>query len=135
MKTTNPFKKTIEIYLKNRAELDPLFSETLKKENKNIDDCITYILNQVKASGCNGFTDDEIFGMAVHYYDEDDLKPGSKINAKVVVNHQVEITEDDKVDAKQKALDQLIAEEKARLTRKSKKKKEDPNQTEQVSLF
>jgi len=135
MKTTNPFKTTIEIYLKNRAELDPLFSETLKKENKNIDDCITYILNQVKASGCNGFTDDEIFGMAVHYYDEDDLKPGAKINAKVVVNHQVEITEDDKVDAKQKALDQLIAEEKARLTRKPTKKKEDPNQTEQVSLF
>ena len=135
MKTTNQFKKTIEIYLKNRAELDPLFAETLKKENKNIDDCITYILNQVKSSGCNGFTDDEIFGMAAHYYDEDDLKPGAKINAKVVVNHQVEITEDDKVDAKQKALDQLIAEEKARLTRKPTKKKEDPNQTEQVSLF
>ena len=38
------------------------------KPTKNIDNCITYILNQVKKSGCCGFSDDEIFGMALHYY-------------------------------------------------------------------
>ncbi|MBP9481471.1 MAG: hypothetical protein KBF15_08460, partial [Parabacteroides sp.] len=38
------------------------------KPEKNIDDCVTYILNEVKKSGCNGFADDEIYSMAVHYY-------------------------------------------------------------------
>lgn len=135
MKTTDAFKQAIQTYLDNRAAKDELFAETLKKPNKNIDDCVTYILNQVQKSGCNGFTDDEIFGMAVHFYDEDDLKPGKKINARVVVNHVVELTEEDKAAAKQKALDDVIAAEKERITKKSKKKKEEPKQVEQTSLF
>lgn len=135
MKSTDNFTKTIQIYLNNRAEQDELFAETLKKENKNIDDCVTYILNQVKASGCSGFTDDEIFGMAVHYYDEDDVKPGKKIKANVVVNHHVELTEEEKAQAKQKALDEVVAKEKERLTSKTKKKKEEKKETEQGTLF
>jgi hypothetical protein len=64
MKSTDHFKRTIEQHLNQVAIQDSLFAQTLKKENKNIDDCITYIFNQVKNSGCNGFEDDEIFGMA-----------------------------------------------------------------------
>ncbi|MDA6859547.1 Cas9 inhibitor AcrIIA9 family protein, partial [Escherichia coli] len=40
---------------------------------KNIDDCVTYILNYVQKSGCNGFSDGEIYGQAVHYYDENEI--------------------------------------------------------------
>ena len=89
MKGTDHFKKTINDHLLQLAANDSLFAETLKKPNKNIDGCVTYIFNEVKKSGCNGFADAEIFGMAVHYYDEDDIKPGKKINATVVVNHSV----------------------------------------------
>jgi len=89
MKGTDHFKKTINDHLLQLAANDSLFAETLKKPNKNIEGCITYIFNEVKKSGCNGFADEEVFGMAVHYYDEDDIKPGNKINATVVVNHSV----------------------------------------------
>lgn len=87
MKGSNYFKNVIEDYLNAQTQKDRLFAKTLKKENKNIDDCITYILNRVKESGCNGFADEEIFQMAVHYYDEDDLTIGRPIHTKVVVNH------------------------------------------------
>lgn len=91
MKASDNFKTTIEEYLINRVVTDSLFRESYKKENKNIDDCITYILNTVQKSGCNGFTDDEIFGMAVHYYDEDKIDIGKPLtNTRVVVNHKVE---------------------------------------------
>lgn len=74
MKATNHFKNTIQNYLEQRAQTDALFEWTYTtKENKNIDDCCTYILNEVLKSGCNGFADDEIFGMAVHYYDYPNL--------------------------------------------------------------
>ncbi|MDR2223529.1 MAG: PcfK-like family protein [Flavobacteriaceae bacterium] len=88
MEASNDFKEVIKNYLDNLAKQDTLFAETYMKENKNIDDCITYILNQVKSSGCNAFTDDEIFNMAVHYYDEDNIKVGKKINAKVIHSSQ-----------------------------------------------
>lgn len=134
MKTTDNFKKVIEDHLQQLASKDELFAGTLKKEKKNIDDCITYILNQVKASGCTGFTDEEIFGMAVHYYDEDDIKPRTKIEAKVVVNHRVELSEKEIEEAKQKALDDVVAEEKEKLRKKPKtaKKKDVP---ESPTLF
>jgi len=90
MSVSPQFKTVIENHLNQLAANDNLFAETLKKENKNIDDCCTYILNQVQKSGQMGFADEEIFGMAVHYYDEDNIKVGGKINAKAVVNHHVE---------------------------------------------
>lgn len=68
MKTTDHFKNTIKTYLEQRAAQDELFAVVFAKPTKNIDDCITYILNQVKESGCNGFADEEIYGLAVHYY-------------------------------------------------------------------
>lgn len=74
MKTTNHFKNTIQSYLEDRAKSDELFAASYAKPNKNIDECCNFILGEVQKSGCNGFSDDEIFGMAVHYYDEDDIK-------------------------------------------------------------
>lgn len=87
MKASINFTSTIENHLKALAAGDPLFAATLKKPNKNINDCCTYILNEVQKTKRNGFTDDEIFGMAIHYYDEDDVKVGKAVNARVVVNH------------------------------------------------
>lgn len=90
MQTTDTFKVVISAHLHSVGERDPLFKETLKKPNKNIEDCSTYILNQVKASGKMGFADDEIFAMAIHYYDEDNIKVGKPVKGKVVVNHSVD---------------------------------------------
>lgn len=111
-KENNSFKKVIENYLKKRAFQDPLFRITFAKENKNIDDCVTYILNTVKASGQQGFLDDEIFNMAIHYYDEDDIKPGSKVNnAQVVINQKVTLTADEIEAAKEEAKQQVMQEQ------------------------
>ena len=90
MKASQPFQETISNYLESRGKSDSLFAETLKKSSKTIDECIAYIFQQVLASGCNGFADEEIYNMAVHYYDEDDIKVDKKaVNGKVIVNHSV----------------------------------------------
>ncbi len=142
MKSTEHFKTIIQNKLEEMAANDALFAESFQKENKNIDSCITYILNRVKASGCAGFSDDEIFGMAAHYYDEDNIKVGKPVNAKVVVNHTVELTEEEKAQAKEEARKQAIADEIARqkekLTRKAAKAakaEKKPEEINQTSLF
>lgn len=140
MKSTDAFKETIQKFLENKANTDELFLPVYEKENKNIDDCITYILNQVQKSGCNGFTDDEIFGMAVHYFDEDNIEVGKPMtNAHIVVNHTVELTEEEKAEAKQKAIDQAISEAKAKLVKKHTptpvKSEEKKPEVAQQSLF
>ncbi|OFY43970.1 MAG: hypothetical protein A2X18_07525 [Bacteroidetes bacterium GWF2_40_14] len=136
MKATETFKKTILDYLESRAKTDELFSVSFGKLNKNIDDCITYILNAVKASDCNGFADEEIFSMAVHYYDEDKIEVGKPINCNVVVNHAVELTEKDKQEAKQKAIDSLIDQERKKIVSRPVKTNLKPAlEVQQASLF
>ena len=124
MKTTDTFKKTIQSYLERRSSEDSLFAVSFAKENKNIDACITYILNSVKNSGCAGFADDEIYSMAVHYYDEDDVQIGKEINCKVVVNHNsVELSEEEKAQAKKEAIERAISDERERIMKKPDAKK------------
>ena len=137
MKGTAHFTRAIAEYLNQRATTDPLFAPNLTKPNKSIEDCVTYILNQVQASGCNGFEDDEIYAMAVHYYDEDDIEVGKPISCRVVVNHTIELTEEEKAEARQQAIEQYQRAELAKLLQcNSKPKKPEVRETApQPSLF
>ena len=116
MKGTDHFKRTIQMYLEQRAEEDTLFAKNYRNPAKNIDDCVTYILNYVQKSGCNGFTDGEIYGQAVHYYDENEIEVGKPIQCQVAVNHIVELTAEEKAEfeAFQREKAKKAAEEKAK---------------------
>lgn len=103
MKTTEHFKRTIQSYLDLRAATDRLFAERYANPQKNIEDCVTYILNTVRESGCCGFADEEIYSMAIHYYVEENIMVGKPLDCNIVVNHTVELTEEEKEDARNKA--------------------------------
>ena len=135
MKTTEHFKNTIKAYLDQRAATDVLFSFQYSKPEKNIDDCITYILNTVKKSGCCGFADDEIYSMAVHYYDEDNIEIGKQINANIVVNHVVELTAEEKEQARQDAIKQVQSDAYRKMTQQPAKRTVTAVSTPQPSLF
>lgn len=123
MKSSDDFKRIIGAHLDKVAAVDSSFAEKMKKEGKSLDNCITYILNTVKASGCNGFADDEIFGMALHYYDEDNIDVGKPISGQVVVNHKIELTEKEKNQAREKAKKEF-EETQLRDLHKSQERKE-----------
>jgi len=123
-KVSTSFKNTIKAYLDKRAAEDTLFAQTYAKENKNLDECCNYILQEVKKSGCCGFADDEIYNMAIHYYDEDDIKDVKPVSAKVVVNHTVELSDEEKAEAKEKAKADYEKEQLAKLKEEERKREE-----------
>lgn len=107
MDATRAFKETIQAYLMEMATYDTNFAERYADPTKNINDCVTYILNQVQESGCSGFEDDEIYGMAVHYYQEEDIEVGKSVDyLHVAVNHVVELTDEEKAEARREAMAQ-----------------------------
>ena len=121
MKTTRAFTESIKAYLDDMAAYDPTFAERYADPEKNIEDCITYVLNEVARSGCNGFEDDEIYGMAAHYYQEKDIEIGSPIDhAQVVVNHVVELTDEEKAEARREAMAQYQRECYQRIANRKK---------------
>lgn len=135
---TRAFNDTIKAYLEKRADNDALFAIRFANPSKSVEDCVTYIINQVQKSGCNGFTDDEIFGWAMHFWDEPEIEVSNiATNCQVVVNHTVELTEEEKEQARQDAINKLRDEEMAKMRRPSHSKKATENkpQVEQASLF
>ncbi len=138
MKGTEHFKQTIQAFLEQRAAEDELFAVSYRSPAKNIDDCITYILNYVQKSGCNGFSNDEIFGQVLHFYDEADIEVGKPIDCNVVVNHTVELTEEEKAEARQQAIKRAEDEAYAKMKQQREKaaaKRTATVQQVQPSLF
>lgn len=108
-KCTKTFQDTIEAYIKSRLDV-----VENKHPDKSIEGCCNYILTMVKQSGREGFTDDEVYNMAVHYYDEPNEALGkiedlSSLN--IVVNHKVELTAEEKEEARKEAIERLVKEQ------------------------
>ena len=126
------------MYLEQRAEEDALFAKKYRNPAKNMDECVTHILNYVQKSGCNGFTDGEIFGQAIHYYEEKDIEVGKPLNCQVSVNHHIELTEEEKAQARQEAIRQYQQEQMNKMrNRDTAKRTSQRTETEvhQPSLF
>ena len=137
-KGTNAFTDTIRQYLEQRAENDALFAVKFANPSKSVEECVTYIINDVYKSGCNGFENEEIFGKAIHYYEENEIEVGQTVNCQVVVNHTVELTEEEKEQARKDAIERLRQEEMAKMRKPIHPKKattENKTQDVQPSLF
>lgn len=77
----NPAVIRIGNYLKKRAETDPSVKNNLQKENKSLNECWDYVLGEVAKTmyrngkfGCAAGDDEDLYALAVHYYDEDEIK-------------------------------------------------------------
>ena len=80
-KEKNPAVIRIGNYLKKRADTDPSVKNNLQKENKSLKECWDYVLGEVAKTmyrngkfGCAAGDDEDLYALAVHYYDEDEIK-------------------------------------------------------------
>ena len=126
-----PFEETIKQYLEARAQSDPQFAERYKNPKKSVEECCKYIIGWVKAQKREGFADAEIYGQAVHYYDEDEVKiPEDAGGARVVVNHTIELSETEKRKARERAKREYEQQELKKLqearAKKQPQKKAEP---------
>ncbi|MEG0889995.1 PcfK-like family protein [Bacteroides sp.] len=134
------FEKTIQKYLEQRAKEDSLFAVSFAKPNKSIKECCTYILGEARKRGnAVAISDEEVYGMAVHYYDENNIKVAKMpANVKVSsssVSKPVELTKEDKEKAREAAIQRLAEEQHALLKKKPTKAKKVDSEVQQMSLF
>ena len=129
--------------------VDELFAVAYKKKNKNIDECFAYIMGEaLKESspvvpgveGC-GMDNDVVYGMAVHYYDEDDIKVNklpSNVRASASTTtpaKPVKLTEEDEKQAREEAIKRLTEEQYILLKKKPSRSKKEVTEVQQMSLF
>ena len=71
------FKEVIKAYLDKRAQEDELFAKAYAKEGKSLDECCKYIMSEARKYAEGNAVcvpDAEVYGWAVHYYDEEGIK-------------------------------------------------------------
>lgn len=131
IKEKNPAVIRIGKYLEERAKTDPSVERNLCKEKKSLSECYEYIVGEAKKraeNNCACIDDDTVYGWAVHYYDEDDIKIKSTNITKVVSREQ---KQPKIVKTQPSDTPKPIKKEKVTNTRK---KKTDPVEG-QISLF
>lgn len=138
MKGTDHFKELIKNYLDNRAKEDELFRAKYETTTRTIDDVVNYIFHAVQQSGCCGLSDMEVYSMAVHAIDEPHLEIGKPMDCNVVVNHHIELTEEEKAEQRAIALKRYQEEEMRKLQQRNsrpKAAKQHPKPIQELSLF
>lgn len=104
---TNQAVEAIRNYLDRRAAEDAQFAAVYANPQKNFDECFRYILHEARKLGSTVcMTDEEVYGLAVHYYDETDLvvpKSAPRANVSGPAAPKVELTEQEKEEARREA--------------------------------
>ncbi len=95
----------IKTYLDDFASNNPDFAKKYNDDTrkKSMEECCEFIISQAKKGGKNGYTDQEVFGWAVHYFDEEEIDFTKGISAKVITNHHAELTQEEKDKIMEKA--------------------------------
>ena len=137
---SSAFQDTIKKYLDDFVVANPEFKGKYENPNKSISGCCEFICSEVEKMGVNGLSDEEVYGLAVHYYQEDNLKVSNdNKSCQVVVNHHIDLTEEEKKKLKEKAEEeykqQIIDEEKKKAERQKAKETKKQEQSNQMLLF
>ena len=86
-KTMTTLQEAVKKHLDKMAEQDFAFAERYKDEKKSIEECAKYIMQEARKqakNGCAAIEDAVVYGWAVHYYQEENIKVDSAPKAKVV---------------------------------------------------
>ena len=82
----NTFEKIIKDYIESACKTDEVLAGKYEKSGKDIEGCCKYIKSEARKqakNGCAAIKDDEVFGWAVHYFDEEMTAPKGNVDCKV----------------------------------------------------
>lgn len=119
---TNPTIKIIAQYLLSRDDI----KDKLDNPKKSLDEMLQYITGKAskrKTGNCAVIDDDTVYGWAVHYYDEDDIKINHNVSANTAVSQTKNAVKKAAPIVKQKQVEVLAQEVGIKKIRAGKKDK------------
>jgi len=129
-------QEAIQAYLETYAAGDPVFAQKLANPDKSIDKCLEFIEGEifhkyVKEAGGKRVavampSRQECFGLAVHYYDEEkiEIRKMDGVGSVATATPGVELSEEDKAKAREKAIERLAEEEARKIKAEEEKRRQ-----------
>ena len=93
-------REIIKKHLEDMASRDANFRARYEDKDKSLDECLKYITEQARKQSVNRIaciTSDEVFGWAVHYYQEKEVTPsGTEVKAEITAAPAKDPKEEDR---------------------------------------
>ena len=121
-KSNNAAIATMQQMLQERCIAEPSLAIKLANPKKTLEGAVNYLCNEIKKSGLCVVDDQTVLSILLHFYDEDDIEDGgTPINCNIVVS-KPELSDEDKAELKQLAMEQFKQEQLRELRSQSKPK-------------
>ena len=122
MKSNDSAIAVMQQMLQERCIAEPMFAIKMANPSKSMEGAINYLCTQIQKSGLCVVDNDTVMNLLVHYFDENEIEEGAKVNCNIV-------SEADKANLKEKAMEQYKEEQLRELRRQSQPKATAPKHT------
>lgn len=121
LKSNNAAIAAMQKMLQERCIAEPAFAIKMANPNKSFEGAVNYLCSQIQKSGMCCVDDNTVANILAHYFDEADIEEVGKVNCNIVVS-KPELTEEDKAELKQQAMEQYREEQLREIRRQSQPK-------------
>ena len=121
LKSNNAAIAAMQQMLQERCIAEPAFAIKMANPSKSMDGAVNYLCGQIQKSGLCMVDDTTVMNILVHYFDENEIEEGGKVNCNIVVS-KPELSEEDKAELKQQAMEQFKDEQLREIRRQSQPK-------------
>lgn len=126
MKLSNAVFEVIRNYMEKRCASDPILAIKYANPAKSIEKALNYVASEVQKSGLTIMDSESVFGLVMHYYDEN-LEDVPNVSCKIAVAK--ELTESERAEAKAQAVELYKEEQLRELRRQNQPKATAPKHT------
>lgn len=114
--------------LQERCIAEPSFAIKMANPSKSMEGAVNYLCSQIQKSGLCVVDDTTVMNLLVHYFDENEIEEGGKVNCNIVVG-KPELSEEDKANLKEQAMEQYREEQLREIRRQNQPKATAPKHT------
>ena len=120
-KSNNAAIAAMQQMLQERCIAEPSFAIKMANPSKSMEGAVNYLCSQIQKSGMCCVDDTTVMNILVHYFDENEIEDCGKVNCNIVVS-KPELSDEDKAELKQQAMEQFKQEQLRELRSQSKPK-------------
>lgn len=121
LKSNNAAIAAMQQMLQERCIAEPSFDIKMATPSKSMEGAVNYLCHTIQKSGMCCVDESTVMNILVHYFDESEIEDCGKVNCNIVVS-KPELSDEDKAELKEQAMEQYKQERLREIRRQSQQK-------------
>ena len=118
LKSNNAAIAAMQQMLQERCIAEPTFAIKMANPSKSMEGAVNYLCVTIQKSGMCCVDESTVMNILVHYFDETEIEDCGEVNCNIVVS-KPELSDEDKAELKEQAMEQYKQEQLREIRRQS----------------